>query len=149
MKEFVAEIVSNGRLRSRNLVPLLGYCRRKGELLLVYEHMPNGSLDKYLYGQPAIALDWSQRFRVIKSVASGLLYLHEEWGILGLQDLMILQMAGDTQSHYMFQSRRSSLVVADTKQVGFSGKLGFKRNACICSFECHLFVVLFSHRKAM
>ncbi|CAL9002591.1 unnamed protein product [Prunus brigantina] len=79
MKEFVAEIVSNGRLRHRNLVPLLGYCRRKGELLLVYEHMPNGSLDKYLYGQPAITLDWSQRFRVIKGVASGLLYLHEEW----------------------------------------------------------------------
>lgn len=38
---------------------------------------------------------------------------------------MILQMAGDTQSHYMFQRRHSSPVVADTKQVGFSGKLGF------------------------
>ncbi|TQD90714.1 hypothetical protein C1H46_023717 [Malus baccata] len=79
MKEFVAEIVSNGRLRHRNLVPLLGYCRRKGELLLVYEYMPNGSLDKYLYGQPTVTLNWSQRFRVIKGVASGLLYLHEEW----------------------------------------------------------------------
>uniref|UniRef100_A0A0E0LGT8 non-specific serine/threonine protein kinase n=1 Tax=Oryza punctata TaxID=4537 RepID=A0A0E0LGT8_ORYPU len=45
MKEFVTDIVSMGRLRHRNL--LLGYCRRKGELLLVYEYMPNGSLDKY------------------------------------------------------------------------------------------------------
>ncbi|TQE08209.1 hypothetical protein C1H46_006176 [Malus baccata] len=79
MKEFVAEIVSNGRLRHRNLVPLLGYCRRKGELLLVYEYMPNGSLDKYLFGQPAVTLDWRQRVRVIRGVASGLLYLHEEW----------------------------------------------------------------------
>lgn len=49
MKEFVAEVISMGRLRHRNLVQLLGYCRRKGELLLVYEYMPNGSLDKYLY----------------------------------------------------------------------------------------------------
>ncbi|XP_051130604.1 L-type lectin-domain containing receptor kinase IV.1 [Andrographis paniculata] len=79
MKEFVAEIVSIGRLRHRNLVPLLGYCRRKGELLLVYEYMPNGSLDKYLYAQPRSMLTWDQRFRVIKGVASGLLYLHEEW----------------------------------------------------------------------
>ncbi|PRQ43210.1 putative protein kinase RLK-Pelle-L-LEC family [Rosa chinensis] len=79
MKEFVAEIASIGRLRHRNLVQLLGYCRRKGELLLVYDYMPNGSLDKYLYDQPQVTLNWSQRFKVIKGVASGLLYLHEEW----------------------------------------------------------------------
>ncbi|ONK78065.1 uncharacterized protein A4U43_C02F13900 [Asparagus officinalis] len=54
MKEFIAEIVSIGQLRHRNLVQLLGYCRWKGELLLVYDFMPNG-------------------------VASGLLYLHEDW----------------------------------------------------------------------
>ncbi|KAK2414381.1 L-type lectin-domain containing receptor kinase IV.1 [Trifolium repens] len=81
MKEFVAEIVSIGRLRHRNLVPLLGYCRRKGELLLVYDYMANGSLDKYLHnkGQRLFTLNWSQRFRIIKGVASGLFYLHEEW----------------------------------------------------------------------
>lgn len=79
MREFVAEISSIGRLRHRNLVPLLGYCRRKGELLLVYEYMPNGSLDKFIHDQPKLTLDWDQRFRVIKGVASGLLYLHEEW----------------------------------------------------------------------
>ncbi|XP_059463109.1 L-type lectin-domain containing receptor kinase IV.1-like [Corylus avellana] len=79
MKQFVAEIVSIGRLRHRNLVPLLGYCRRKGELLLVYDYMPNGSLDKYLFDQPKVTLSWSQRFQVIIGVASGLFYLHEEW----------------------------------------------------------------------
>ncbi|XP_048139007.1 L-type lectin-domain containing receptor kinase IV.1-like [Rhodamnia argentea] len=79
MREFVAEIISMGRLRHRNIVSLLGYCRRKGELLLVYDYMPNGSLDKYLYNQPKITLNWRQRFRVIKGVASGLLYLHEGW----------------------------------------------------------------------
>jgi serine/threonine protein kinase len=79
MKEFVAEIVSIGRFRHRNLVPLLGYCRRKGELLLVYDYMPNSSLDKYLFDQPEVTLSWSQRFRVIKGIALGLFYLHEEW----------------------------------------------------------------------
>ncbi|KAI9112159.1 hypothetical protein K1719_016682 [Acacia pycnantha] len=78
MREFVAEIVSIGRLRHRNLVPLLGYCRRKGELLLVYDFMPNGSLDKYLYNQPRVTLNWRQRFKIIKGVALGLCYLHEE-----------------------------------------------------------------------
>ncbi|KAK4730603.1 hypothetical protein R3W88_023591 [Solanum pinnatisectum] len=67
MREFVSEIVSIGRLRHRNL------------LLLVYECMPNGSLDKYLFDKPSCSLDWNQRFRVIKGVASGLVYLHEEW----------------------------------------------------------------------
>ncbi|KAK3415759.1 hypothetical protein EUGRSUZ_H01501 [Eucalyptus grandis] len=79
MREFVAEIISIGRLRHRNLVALLGYCRRKRELLLVYDHMPNGSLDKYLYNQPKVTLNWMQRLRVIKGVASGLLYLHKGW----------------------------------------------------------------------
>ncbi|KAI9112257.1 hypothetical protein K1719_016780 [Acacia pycnantha] len=78
MREFVAEIVSIGRFRHRNLVPLLGYCRRKGELILVYDFMPNGSLDKYLHNQPSVTLNWTQRFNIIKGVASGLCYLHEE-----------------------------------------------------------------------
>ncbi|XP_010256840.1 PREDICTED: L-type lectin-domain containing receptor kinase IV.1-like [Nelumbo nucifera] len=79
MREFVAEVVSIGRMRHRNLVQLLGYCRRKGELLLVYDYMPNRSLDKFIFNQPTCLLSWSQRFRIIKGVASGLLYLHEEW----------------------------------------------------------------------
>ncbi|CAN1282722.1 L-type lectin-domain containing receptor kinase IV.2 [Linum perenne] len=79
MKEFVAEIVSMGRLRHRNLVQLLGYCRRKGELLLVYDYMPSGSLDKYLFEPATTTLNWPQRFKILRGVASGLLYLHEEW----------------------------------------------------------------------
>jgi hypothetical protein len=79
LREFVAEIVSMGRLRHRNLVPLLGYCRQKRELFLVYDYMPSGSLDKYLFHQPTLTLGWSQRFGIIKGVASGLFYLHEEW----------------------------------------------------------------------
>ncbi|WVZ59117.1 hypothetical protein U9M48_009312 [Paspalum notatum var. saurae] len=84
MKEFVAEVVSIGRLRHRNLVQLLGYCRRKGELLLVYDYMPNGSLDKHLHvhdgdGEYTPVLDWDRRLHVIRGVAAGLLYMHEDW----------------------------------------------------------------------
>ncbi|CDY33005.1 BnaA10g12110D [Brassica napus] len=77
MKQYVAEIASMGRLRHKNLVQLLGYCRRRGELLLVYEYMPNGSLDNYLFNNQN--LTWSQRLNIIKGVASALLYLHEDW----------------------------------------------------------------------
>ncbi|KAF7037954.1 hypothetical protein CFC21_048216 [Triticum aestivum] len=79
-KEFITEIVSMGRLRHRNLVQLLGYCRGKGELLLVYDYMPNGSLDKYLHCEQEMPLlDWAMRFHIIEGVACGLLYLHEKW----------------------------------------------------------------------
>ncbi|KAK2642458.1 hypothetical protein Ddye_024221 [Dipteronia dyeriana] len=78
-KQFVAEILSTGRLRHRNLVQLQGYCRRKGELLLVYDYMPNGSLDKVLYSDIGLNLNWFQRIQILRGVASGLYYLHEEW----------------------------------------------------------------------
>ncbi|KAI3987059.1 hypothetical protein MKX01_036849 [Papaver californicum] len=79
LREFVSEIASIGRLRHRNLVQLQGWCRRRSDLLLVYDYMPNGSLDKYLFDEPEMILSWEQRYNVIKGVASGLLYLHEEW----------------------------------------------------------------------
>ncbi|CAL5089334.1 unnamed protein product [Urochloa decumbens] len=80
MKEFIAEVVSIGRMRHRNIVQLLGYCRRKRELILVYEYMPNGSLDKYLYtSDDKLCLGWQERFQIIKGIASGLLYLHAYW----------------------------------------------------------------------
>lgn len=78
VREFVAEIVSIGQLHHRNIVQLFGYCRHKGELLLVYDYMVNGSLSKFLFDQPKSILDWHQRFHIIKGVASGLLYLHED-----------------------------------------------------------------------
>ncbi|PKA62386.1 L-type lectin-domain containing receptor kinase S.4 [Apostasia shenzhenica] len=90
IREFVAEIASIGRLRHRNLVQLQGWCRRGRDLLLVYDYMPNGSLDRFLFsdektspGPPAsprqLLLTWDQRFQILRGVASALLYLHDEW----------------------------------------------------------------------
>ncbi|KAG8649343.1 L-type lectin-domain containing receptor kinase S.4 isoform X1 [Manihot esculenta] len=77
LREFVSEIGSVGRLRHRNLAQLLGWCRRRDDFLLVYEYMANGSLDRFLFDEPRIILNWELRFKIIKDVASGLLYLHE------------------------------------------------------------------------
>ncbi|KAK1284218.1 L-type lectin-domain containing receptor kinase IV.1 [Acorus calamus] len=80
-KEFVVEISSLGRLRHRNLVNLLGWCKRGRDLLLVYEYMPNGSLDAWLFdtGETRRVLDWERRMGVLRGIAAGLVYLHEEW----------------------------------------------------------------------
>lgn len=79
MKQFVAEIASMGRLDHRNLVPLLGYCRRKGEFFLISKYMPNGSLDQLLFrGGESLSLPWTKRFWIVKGIASALCYLHRE-----------------------------------------------------------------------
>ena len=81
MREFLAEISSLGRLKHRNLVGLRGWCKReKGSLILVYDHLQNGSLDKKIFNcEESMALTWEERLKVLKDVASGILYLHEGW----------------------------------------------------------------------
>jgi serine/threonine protein kinase len=59
-KEYVSEVRIISRLRHRNLVQLIGWCHGGGELLLVYELMPNGSLDTHLYNSENI-LPWTRR----------------------------------------------------------------------------------------
>ena len=79
MKQFVADIVSMGRLQHRSLVQLRGYCRQKGELLLVYDYMPNGSLDKILYGsmRPNLKLIGNGLTTVFKPSKSNIIALHQ------------------------------------------------------------------------
>ncbi|PQP93837.1 putative L-type lectin-domain containing receptor kinase VII.2 [Prunus yedoensis var. nudiflora] len=78
LKEFLAEVSSLGRLKHRNLVGLRGWCKKeKGSLILVYDYMENGSLDKRLF--ESNMLSWEERIKVLKDVASGILYLHEGW----------------------------------------------------------------------
>ncbi|XP_058187677.1 L-type lectin-domain containing receptor kinase IX.1-like [Rhododendron vialii] len=77
-KEYTTEVKIISRLRHRNLVQLIGWCHDQGEFLLVYEFMPNGSLDAHLFGKK-IPLTWAMRYKVTLGLASALLYLHEEW----------------------------------------------------------------------
>lgn len=81
MREFISEVSSLGRLKHRNLVGLRGWCKKeKGNLILVYDYMENGSLDKRIFGSDENKmLSCEDRIRIVKDVASALLYLHEGW----------------------------------------------------------------------
>ncbi|KAL0328566.1 UNVERIFIED_CONTAM: putative L-type lectin-domain containing receptor kinase S.7 [Sesamum calycinum] len=78
--EFLSELSIIACLRHKNLVQLQGWCVEKGELLLVYEFMPNGSLDKVLYqdSESGQTLKWSYRYNIAVGLASALTYLHQE-----------------------------------------------------------------------
>ncbi|GAB2300576.1 L-type lectin-domain containing receptor kinase VIII.1 [Dionaea muscipula] len=79
--EFLSELSIIGTLRHRNLVRLQGWCHDKGEILLVYDLMPNGSLDKALFESSRsrrMVLPWPHRRKILLGVASALTYLHQE-----------------------------------------------------------------------
>ncbi|KAD3067164.1 hypothetical protein R6Q59_018741 [Mikania micrantha] len=80
-REFMAEMETIGKIKHRNLVPLLGYCKIGEERLLVYEYMKWGSLEAVLHdrvkgGNCVPRLDWSSRKKIAIGSARGLAFLH-------------------------------------------------------------------------
>ena len=80
-QEFIAEVTTIGSLHHKNLVRLIGWCYERRELLLVYEFMPNSSLDKYIFGDEKLGMEeptltWEKRHIIIHGVAEALDYLH-------------------------------------------------------------------------
>ncbi|OMO62983.1 hypothetical protein CCACVL1_22540 [Corchorus capsularis] len=80
-QEFIAEVTTIGNLNHKNLVKLIGWCYERRELLLVYEFMPKGSLDKYIFYDEKVAMEesilsWEQRRSIIQGCANALEYLH-------------------------------------------------------------------------
>ncbi|XP_022854131.1 proline-rich receptor-like protein kinase PERK5 [Olea europaea var. sylvestris] len=77
-REFQAEVEIISRVHHRHLVSLVGYCIADGQRMLVYEFVPNSTLEFHLYGNGQPVMDWATRLRIAVGSAKGLAYLHED-----------------------------------------------------------------------
>ncbi|KAK7272694.1 hypothetical protein RJT34_29466 [Clitoria ternatea] len=77
-REFQAEVEIISRVHHKHLVSLVGYCITGSQRLLVYEFVPNNTLEFHLHGKGRPTMDWSTRLRIALGSAKGLAYLHED-----------------------------------------------------------------------
>ncbi|XP_044489973.1 L-type lectin-domain containing receptor kinase IX.2-like [Mangifera indica] len=136
-KEYKTEVNIISRLRHRNTVKLIGWSHEK-ELILVYEFMPNGSLDSHLFKGKSV-LPWMVRYKIVQDVASALLYLHEEGDHCVLhRDIKSSNIMLDSD----FKAKLGDFGLArlvghskGSKTTGFAGTVGYMAPECLTALS--------------
>ncbi|KAG1342682.1 brassinosteroid LRR receptor kinase BRL2 [Cocos nucifera] len=122
-REFMAEMETLGKIKHKNLVPLLGYCKIGEERLLVYEYMRFGSLEDMLHGKRAreMMLSWEERKKIARGAAKGLCFLHH-----------------NCIPHIIHRDMKSSNVLLDSEMEARVSDFGMAR--LISALDTHLSV---------
>ncbi|GAV85927.1 LRR_1 domain-containing protein/Pkinase_Tyr domain-containing protein/LRRNT_2 domain-containing protein/LRR_4 domain-containing protein/LRR_6 domain-containing protein/LRR_8 domain-containing protein [Cephalotus follicularis] len=124
-REFMAEMETLGKIKHRNLVPLLGYCKIGEERLLVYEFMEYGSLEEMLHGRSKTrdqrTLTWEERKIIARGAAKGLCFLHH-----------------NCIPHIIHRDMKSSNVLLDHEMVARVSDFGMAR--LISALDTHISV---------
>ncbi|KAL6650255.1 hypothetical protein ACP70R_009180 [Stipagrostis hirtigluma subsp. patula] len=146
-EDFLSEVSIINRLRHKNIVPLIGWSYNRGEPLLIYEYMPNGSLDQHLFRrrndqqqQQSPICQWETRYNIIKDVATGLQYVHHEYDPVVLhRDIKPSNIMLDSTFRGRLGDFGLACVVADGKNSytdhGAPGTPGFMAHEYIHSWK--------------
>ncbi|KAE8816535.1 putative leucine-rich repeat receptor-like protein kinase IMK3 [Hordeum vulgare] len=129
-KEFEAEAAALGKIRHPNLLPLRAYyLGPKGEKLLVFDYMPNGSLSAFLHARaPNTPVEWATRMTIAKGTARGLAYLHDDASIVhgNLTASNVLLDDGSSPKIADIGLSRLMTAAANSNVLAAAGALGYR-----------------------
>ncbi|KAF2283878.1 hypothetical protein GH714_016754 [Hevea brasiliensis] len=128
-KEYVTGMKIISRLKHRNLLQLVGWCHEEGKFLLVYELLPNGSLDSHLFGNRT-RLTCDMRYRITHGLASALVYLHE-----GLEQRLV---HGDVKSSNIMLDSNFNAKLCDFGLARFMNQELVRQNAGLAEAEGYM-----------
>uniref|UniRef100_A0A453HSI9 Protein kinase domain-containing protein n=1 Tax=Aegilops tauschii subsp. strangulata TaxID=200361 RepID=A0A453HSI9_AEGTS len=129
-KEFEAEAAALGKIRHPNLLPLRAYyLGPKGEKLLVFDYMPNGSLSAFLHARaPNTPVEWATRMTIAKGTARGMAYLHDDASIVhgNLTASNVLLDDGSSPKIADIGLSRLMTAAANSNVLAAAGALGYR-----------------------
>ncbi|KAL8550840.1 hypothetical protein ACS0TY_000065 [Phlomoides rotata] len=130
-QDFMNEIATIGRIHHVNVVKLVGYCAERSKRALVYDFMPNGSLDNYIYSQDKVnSLNWQIKYEIAIGVARGIEYLHRGCNIqilhfdikphnILLDDKFIPKISDFGLAKYYFTGKKTVTLTAARGTIGY------------------------------